>query len=161
MASEHARQLRLTMTEAERRLWSALRARRLQRYKFRRQHPLGRFIADFACIAHRLVIEADGGQHAESRTDIRRTAWLESHGWRVLRFWNNDILANIEGVQIAILQALETQRRPTPSPSHLRWVPPSPAIAGEGYKPKHFSRLRERKRPGAQRREGERSAESE
>src|SRR5216683_1045181 len=73
-----ARELRITMTDAERRLWSALRGRRLRGFKFRRQHRLGPFIADFVCVEHRLVIEADGGQHAESAVDARRTAWLEA-----------------------------------------------------------------------------------
>jgi very-short-patch-repair endonuclease len=94
------------MTDAERRLWAALRGRRLQGFKFRRQRPLGPFIVDFACIEHRLVVEADGGQHADSQYDADRTAWLEKRGWRVLRFWNNGILANPEGVQEAVLQAL-------------------------------------------------------
>ncbi len=94
------------MTDAERRLWAALRGRRLTGYKFRRQHPLGRFIVDFACVEHRLVIEADGGQHADSPEDERRTRWLERRGWRVVRFWNNEILANSEGVQETILHIL-------------------------------------------------------
>ena len=87
-------------------MWSALRDRRLMRYKFRRQHPIGQFIADFASTRHALVIELDGGQHAENAADARRTAWLESHGWRVIRFWNNDLLTNTEGVVEAILRAL-------------------------------------------------------
>ena len=78
----------------------------MQGHKFRRQHPIGPFIVDFACIKHRLVVEADGGQHDENLSDARRTAWLESQGWRVIRFWNNDILANTEGVMSAVLQAL-------------------------------------------------------
>jgi len=98
--------LRRNTTDAERRLWAALRDRRLQGYKFRRQHPIGPFIVDFACTKHHLVIEADGGQHDESPSDARRTAWLEGQGWRVIRFWNNDILANTEGVVSTILQAL-------------------------------------------------------
>ena len=106
MPNLKARVLRRGMTDAERRLWAVLRGRRLQGYKFRRQHPLGPFIADFACIEHRLVIEADGGQHADNAADQRRTAWLESRGWRVLRFWNDNVLADTEGVQEAILQAL-------------------------------------------------------
>jgi very-short-patch-repair endonuclease len=97
MPNLRARTLRATMTDAERRLWSVLRSRRLQGYKFRRQRPIGPFIADFACIEHRLVVEADGGQHLEGEYDARRTAWLEARGWRVLRFWNNEILANTEG----------------------------------------------------------------
>src|SRR5665213_3352596 len=98
MPSPRARELRQTMTDAERRLWSVLRDRRLLGYKFRRQRPIGPFIVDFACIERRLVIEADGGQHADNEADARRTAWLERHGWRVVRFWNNDILLNAEGV---------------------------------------------------------------
>jgi primosomal protein N' (replication factor Y) len=107
MSRENARRLRIDMTDAERRLWSALRGRRLQGYKFRRQHPLGPFTADFACVEHRLVIEADGGQHSDNPADDRRTAWLSRHGWRVVRFWNNDILANPAGVQETILRVLE------------------------------------------------------
>jgi very-short-patch-repair endonuclease len=106
MSLGRARRLRVMMTDAERRLWSALRSRRLQGFKFRRQHPLGNYILDFACIEHRLVIEADGGQHADNKADAHRTAWLESQGWRVIRFWNNDILANTEGVLDTILRFL-------------------------------------------------------
>ena len=75
-------------------------------FKFRCQHPLGPYVLDFACVEHRLVIEADGGQHAESDHDRQQTAWLEAQGWRVLRFWNNEVLANTEGVLDAILRAL-------------------------------------------------------
>ncbi len=107
MPARRARSLRLTQTDAERRLWTALRARRLQGYKFRRQRPIGPYIVDFVCLAHHLIVEADGGQHAESAEDERRTAWLESRGWRVIRFWNNDILTNPEGVVETILLALE------------------------------------------------------
>ena len=115
MSRDRARSLRMTMTDAERRLWSALRARRLQGFKFRRQHPVGPYIADFVCLAHRLVIEADGGQHAESAYDARRTAWLESRGWRVIRFWNNDVLTNPTGVQETVLSALNaTSARASP-----------------------------------------------
>jgi very-short-patch-repair endonuclease len=110
MPNRQARALRLTMTDAERRLWACLRGRRLVGYKFRRQHPLGRFVVDFACIEHRLVIEADGGQHCESWANERRTVWLERRGWRVLRFWNLDILAHTEGVQEMILEALSQTR---------------------------------------------------
>jgi primosomal protein N' (replication factor Y) len=78
----------------------------LQNYKFRRQHPLGRIILDFACIEHRLVIEADGGQHDGNADDEHRTAWLASKGWRVIRFWNNEILTDIEGVMEMILAEL-------------------------------------------------------
>jgi len=95
------------MTDAERRLWSALRSRRLRGFKFRRQYPIGPYIADFACVAHKLVVEADGGQHAESDGDALRTAWLEKRGWRVVRFWNNDILSNTQGVLETVLRVLE------------------------------------------------------
>jgi very-short-patch-repair endonuclease len=106
--------LRRDMTDAERRLWSALRDRRIAGHKFRRQHPVGPYILDFACVEMRLAIEADGGQHADSERDARRTAWLEGEGWRVLRYWNNDILGNIEGVATRILEALSTPHPPPP-----------------------------------------------
>ncbi|MDB5406220.1 MAG: uncharacterized protein JWL84_1132 [Rhodospirillales bacterium] len=109
MSLRQARRLRVMMTDAERRLWSALRSRRLQGFKFRRQHPLGNYILDFACIEHRLVIEADGGQHADNEADERRTAWLESEGWRIIRFWNNDILANTEGVLDTVVRILTSE----------------------------------------------------
>ncbi len=106
MANRRARHLRHNPTEAERTLWRLLRARRFHDHKFRRQHPIGPFIADFTCVAARLIIEADGGQHADAPADMRRTAWLERQGWRVIRFWNNDILANPEYVAETILAAL-------------------------------------------------------
>ena len=85
---------------------SALRDRRLMRYKFRRQHPTGDYIVDFACTRHALVIELDGGQHADSAADARRTVWLEGQGWRVIRFWKNDVLTNTAGVVEVILRAV-------------------------------------------------------
>ena len=106
MSTEVARRLRRTMTDAERRLWWNLRDRRLAGFKFRRQRPICGYVADFACLEHRLVIEADGGQHAASSGDRARTAVLERAGWRVLRFWNSDILANPEGVVLEILRVL-------------------------------------------------------
>jgi len=89
-------------------MWSVLRDRRLIRYKFRRQHPIGNFIVDFACTEYGLVIEVDGGQHADDPVDPRRTAWLQNQGWKVVRFWNNDILTNTTGVIERILEALQT-----------------------------------------------------
>jgi very-short-patch-repair endonuclease len=106
MPNRVARTLRQTSTDAEIRLWAMLRSRRLAGFKFRRQHPVGRYVADFVCTRYRLIVEADGGQHADNAADTDRTKWLESQGWRVLRFWNNDILANTEGVLEAILAAL-------------------------------------------------------
>jgi very-short-patch-repair endonuclease len=96
-ATHRARQLRRNSTEAEKRLWTSLR-QSLPGFKWRRQMPVGPYIADFACFAEKLVVELDGGQHAASETDAARTAFLESQGYRVLRFWNNDVLANTDGV---------------------------------------------------------------
>ncbi|WP_377807303.1 endonuclease domain-containing protein [Azospirillum sp. A29] len=102
-----ARRLRSTLTDAERRLWSRLRNRQLARAKFRRQFPIGPFVADFACTECKLIVEADGGQHADNPADERRTAWLVEQGWRVLRFWNPDILTRTDDVLATILAALE------------------------------------------------------
>ncbi len=93
------------MTDAERRLWRELRARGLGA-KWRRQQPIGSYIADFVCQQARLIVEVDGGQHCESEADERRTAWLESVGYRVLRFWNNEVLENTDGVLIRVAEAL-------------------------------------------------------
>src|SRR5581483_1370190 len=98
MSTSRARQLRKSMTDAERRLWSKLRGQQLAGLKFRRQAPIGPYIVDFVCLERKLVVEVDGGQHARDGTDDRRTAWLEREGYRVIRFWNNDILRNTEGV---------------------------------------------------------------
>ena len=105
-SAHFARTLRRNPTEVERRMWQLLRGRQLSGYKFRRQHPIGNYIVDFACTRHALVIELDGDQHADNVGDARRTVWLESQGWRVIRFWNNDVLTNTEGVVEAILRAL-------------------------------------------------------
>ena len=109
MPSRRARQLRRNLTDAERRMWSALRDRRLSQYKFRRQHPMGPYIVDFACTKHAVVIEIDGGQHADRTADTRRMAWLESRGWRVTRFWNNELLNNTNGVIETILRVLQAR----------------------------------------------------
>jgi very-short-patch-repair endonuclease len=99
MASQNARRLRSNPTEAELRLWSRLRRRQLDGLRFRRQVPLGRFIVDFSCYDERLVIELDGGQHLENHEeDAARTQWLESRGFRVLRFWNDEVFKNMDGV---------------------------------------------------------------
>jgi very-short-patch-repair endonuclease len=78
-------------------------------YKFRRQHPIGRFVVDFACTDYELIVEIDGGQHADSTADAGRTAWLESQGWRVLRFWSNELLTNTSGVIETIFQVLQAR----------------------------------------------------
>jgi very-short-patch-repair endonuclease len=86
------------MTEAEDRLWRELRSRRLDRIKFRRQVPIGPYIADFACLDVRLIVEIDGSQHAESHRDAVRDTELKRRGFRVLRFWNDEVLKDINGV---------------------------------------------------------------
>jgi very-short-patch-repair endonuclease len=104
-----ARDLRRNQTDAETKLWYQLRAKRLEAYRFRRQFPIGNFIVDFCCKEHRLVIELDGSQHSEAEAlarDKRRTLALEAKGYRVMRFWNNDVLQNVAGVIDAILEAL-------------------------------------------------------
>jgi very-short-patch-repair endonuclease len=93
-----ARSLRREMTEAEDRLWHELRDRRLDRIKFRRQVPLGRYIADFVCLEAGLIIEVDGSQHAESDSDRIRKAELKARGFRILRFWNDDVLKDLNAV---------------------------------------------------------------
>jgi very-short-patch-repair endonuclease len=126
MASETARRLRRNTTEAERRLWGILRGRRLEGYKFRRQRPIGPYVADFVSIRYRVIVEVDGSQHLNSADDAKRTAWLESYGGHVIRVWNNDLTRNPAGVADLVINTLKT--RPTLTlPSLPRWAPPSPA----------------------------------
>ena len=108
-----ARKLRNDLTDAERRLWSHLRASQLGGIKFTRQLPIGPFVVDFACRSARLAIELDGGQHADSPADDARTQIIEAHGYRVIRFWNNDVLQNTDGVLTAILEELNLARNAT------------------------------------------------
>jgi len=115
-----ARKLRRNATQAERKLWYLLRDRRLGGIKFRRQHPRGPYTLDFYCAEAALVIEVDGGQHAERiDQDARRTAYLEAEGLHVLRFWNNEVLLQPETCFELILQAVteRTTNRPSPCPS--------------------------------------------
>ena len=121
-----AKRLRRDLTDAERKLWSILRSRQFEGVKFRRQQPIGPFIVDFVCQEQRLIIEADGGQHADSNSGASRTRSLESKGYRVLRFWNNDIVENLDGVAQAIAAALAT-----PHPAQAAPESPSPS-RGEG-----------------------------
>ena len=108
-----AMKMRRTPTEAEARLWSVLRAGRMGGVKFKRQQPIGDDIVDFVCFAEKLIIEADGSQHVDNPVDERRTAWLEAQGFRVARFWNNDILADTGVVALAIHALLDGS---SPSP---------------------------------------------
>ena len=113
-----ARKLRKTLTKAERKLWQILRSRQLGGFRFRRQVPLGNFILDFACFDPCVVIEVDGGQHNDIATleyDKQRTQWLESRGYLVLRFWNNEVLQEIEGVGEAILSHCLYLKSPHPN----------------------------------------------
>ncbi|MEW5942975.1 MAG: endonuclease domain-containing protein [Pseudomonadota bacterium] len=109
-----AKFLRKNSTDAERALWRHLQARRLAGHKFRRQQPIGRFVVDFVCLEHRLIIELDGGQHADSEADARRDKWLNEQGFQILRFWNNELLTNLEGVLTRIQAALPPSPLPSP-----------------------------------------------
>ncbi|MGA0562148.1 endonuclease domain-containing protein [Ancylobacter sp. VNQ12] len=112
---ERARSLRRDQTEVEKLLWSHLRNRQLDGWKFRRQEPIDRFTVDFLCSDAKLVIELDGGQHAVEK-DAGRTRMIEACGYLVIRFWNNDVLTNIDGVLLRILEVL---RGGTPHPNPL------------------------------------------
>jgi very-short-patch-repair endonuclease len=108
------------MTDAEKKLWALLRGAQLGGFSFRRQHPVGRFIVDFYCAAAKLIVEVDGGQHGRQRQrlyDRARTAWLGQRSSRVLRFWNDDVLKNPDGVlrSIAVQLASLTQNDPHPT----------------------------------------------
>jgi very-short-patch-repair endonuclease len=149
-----ARTMRAAPTDAELRLWRLLRDRRLNGFKFRRQVPLGPYIVDFLCVGAKLIVEVDGSQHAESPRDNVRDGYLERQGWKVLRFWNNEVVQNREGVLETIFAHAS---RPSSGPSgHLlpegegvlngafpreeevcQTVPPDPLLPrGEGGAPK-------------------------
>ena len=127
MVAPRVKQLRTFMTDAERKLWHALRSRELEA-KFRRQVPLGPYIVDFASFDAKVIVEVDGGQHATSATDQDRDRYLIDRGYRVLRFWNNDVLANLDGV----LETISASVSPSPG-ARLRRAPPSPS-KGRGLK---------------------------
>lgn len=109
VADARPRQLRRNATDAEMRLWQAIRDRQLSGYKFRRQQRIGRYVVDFICHEARIVIEVDGGQHAVADEE-ERTRRIESDGYRVIRFWNNEVLTNLDGVLTAILQFMNRRR---------------------------------------------------
>jgi very-short-patch-repair endonuclease len=125
---DRARRLRATPTAAELRLWRHLRQKQLEGFRFRRQVPIGPYIADFACIERSLIIEVDGGQHSwNEAADDRRTEWLNAHGWQVVRYWNNEVMENIEGVLTHLVGVLCAGGE-VPHP-----VPPPQAGEGEVY----------------------------
>jgi very-short-patch-repair endonuclease len=131
-ALRKAKHMRSAPTPAEHRLWQIVRAKRLEGWKFRRQAPIGPYMPDFVCHSAKLVVEVDGGHHCEE-DDGKRDGWLRSQGFRILRFWNNDIFDNEEGVLTVILAALEASaaassrggRTPLPSPSPTRGEGPA------------------------------------
>jgi very-short-patch-repair endonuclease len=126
-----ARQLRKNSTLAERKLWRYLRSRSLSGFKFVRQQPIGPYVVDFICREKRLVVEVDGGQHAESRRDAIRDRWLIEHRFRVLRFWNNDVLENIEGVWDTIFAAASPAAPPHPNLLPARGEKEAPSRTAE------------------------------
>jgi very-short-patch-repair endonuclease len=125
LKTDRSRRLRRSSTDAESRLWNRLRSRAIKGHKFVRQEPIGRYVVDFVCREQRLVIEVDGSQHADSPLDSVRDRWLHDHNYRVLRFWNNDVLLNIEGVLETIASALDAAIPPHPLASRSRPLPAS------------------------------------
>jgi very-short-patch-repair endonuclease len=114
--TEAARKLRKTGNEAEKKLWQRLRKKQLEGFKFRRQQSIGRYIVDFVNFEDKLILELDGGQHKiQKGYDTKRDIWFEQQGFKVLRFWNNDVFINIEGVLEVIRKKLLS---PSPNPSH-------------------------------------------
>jgi very-short-patch-repair endonuclease len=101
-----ARRLRVNQTDAETVLWNRIRNRQIDGHKFARQLPIGAYVCDFVCREKQIVLEVDGGQHTDSATDAVRDEYLVAEGYRVLRFWNNDVLGNLDGVLMTIQAAL-------------------------------------------------------
>jgi len=128
-----ARGMRSVPTDAEAVLWRQLRAHRFAGHKFKRQQPIGKYILDFVCFEAKVVIEVDGGQHMESASDRLRDDWVKSQGFLVLRFWNNEVFQNLEGVLTRVLEAL------TPSPPPLQGALPAASgsrSAGAAHAPR-------------------------
>lgn len=112
-AIQKARTLRSNMTDVERVVWQAIRGEQMDGYKFRRQFAIGKYIADFACIEKKLVIELDGGQHQDHQDyDEQRNIFMQEQGWQVLRFWNTDVLENPDGVLFRIAERLKDSPPP-------------------------------------------------
>ena len=123
-SASKARQLRKDSTDAERRMWALLRNRQFADRKFRRQVPIGPYVVDFVCLEKRLIVELDGGHHmTRGDYDAERTKWLMGQGFRIIRFWNNQVLNEAVSVLDALLLELEMEPSPSPQPS---------ALAGEG-----------------------------
>ena len=128
---DRARELRQNQTDAEKRLWSRLRNRQLADIKFRRQTPIGRYIVDFYCHEHRLIVELDGGQHHDNQKDVERDHWLATQGYHVLRYWNHGVLANTEGVLEDILLQVDPHPNPLPTGEGTN-APQKPSPSGRG-----------------------------
>lgn len=114
MHRKYAKQMRKVMTDAELKLWNAIRPHRLEGLSFRRQMPIAGFIVDFACSDHRLIIEIDGSQHTSEAAlhyDHERTVRLEKDGWTILRFWNHDVLTDLDNVCFHIIRTIREDRR--------------------------------------------------
>ena len=125
-----AKKLRQGQTEAEKRFWSKVRAKKMG-VRFRRQQQIGSYIVDFVCFERQLIVELDGGQHNESSADKSRDEWLRSEGYQVVRFWNSDVMKNIQGVLMKLADILS----PSPSPSPQgRGISKAPTLRGERKK---------------------------
>jgi len=145
MPNERARHLRKNMTDTERFVWHRLRKRQLAHFKFRRQMPLGPFIIDFISLERRVILELDGGQHAElAEADQKRTEWLKEQGFRVLRFWNHEVWKDWDAIEQVLWEALEAGPPPQPSPargegeemrrpSQRYWVTPEAEGAADAH----------------------------
>ena len=111
----NSRRLRTNLTDAEKALWRHLRMRQMGGFRFRRQHPVRKYVVDFACIEARIAVEVDGGQHAtQSAEDAQRSAILEREGYRVLQFWDNEVLQDVESVKAVIWSVLGEKKPPPP-----------------------------------------------
>jgi very-short-patch-repair endonuclease len=114
----YARDMRREPTDAEKKFWRLVRDRRLAGSKFKRQYPIGRYIADFVCLEAKLIVELDGGRHAEQQAyDAVRDAFLAAEGFHVLRFWNSDVLTNADGIAERLFHLLKGGGAPSPQPS--------------------------------------------
>jgi very-short-patch-repair endonuclease len=123
-----AKKLRINSTDTEKYLWKYLRGKQLTGFKFRRQHPIGKYVIDFVNLERRIIIELDGGQHLENKKDKLRDKWLKERGYDVLRFWDNEVLTNVEGVLEVIREKILSPSPPYQVRGRLNPLPPR----GEG-----------------------------